>query len=383
VCRCVNLNYPAEFWSSSKRGAQRLQRAEPLVDHLRNTQNALDGVCAAATIRSLDATEYSGELGAAVNERKGAGAMALGVSRPDRSTLSGSTGLRQSATCGLLACFVCVISTTGCGVVSWEPALQEAHELSAVSLSMSAPLTGETSAVLAAAFDDPISEATEAAPSFEVMVGFTNMFIGDKLAGTNNNDNDVNSEAESMSWDDAFDYESGLDVQVVLSRPPRSVDSMAAGDTLMIARVTLDSYTGQVVELGDANALPATNRSCAYGGMSILGVWLDGKTVFNPIGKARKARAYLQYGGGMSQISQVDRTDSSGTGEPNNWASTVALGFHMALGLEVRVMGNLGIYLEAGVQDIKKPNLEEGAAAERQAQDLLEYPLRLGVMVVF
>jgi hypothetical protein len=55
----------------------------------------------------------------------------------------------------------------------------------------------------------------------------------------------------------------------------------------------------------------------------------------------------------------------------------------MALGLEVRVMGNLGIYLEAGVQDIKKPNLEEGAAAERQAQDLLEYPLRLGVMVVF
>lgn len=288
--------------------------------------------------------------------------MALGASRPNRS--------RQAAVIGLLAA-IALISASGCGVVAYPTAPHETLQL----VASRAPLTSNVDSALegvVVAYGNP-SVAEDAPPKFEMAAGITSIFVGDKLAGTNA----PAGTPIPIPWDEAFEHTFGFDAQIVLRRPPRSLASLEAGDTFLLLRVSVDTYTGLAA---DVDGLGATST---FSDMSVTTGWLDGKTVFNPLSKTGMVRPYLQYGGGLASMDGVTRTDTAVPTTDSCWAPTMALAFHMGIGLEMRFGSAMGIYLEAGIQNIRKPNLDTGATPDKQAQDLLVYPLRLGVLFAF
>jgi hypothetical protein len=282
--------------------------------------------------------------------------MALGASGPKRSALpSGMAGLRQSASYGLLAAFA-VVAASGCGAVAWQPVPQNMSGLVSARVSLLAPADTALEGLVAAYGD--LAESENAPPKVGLAVGISSIVVGDKLASETGGD--------PIAWSDAFGDASGLDVQLTLKSPPRSIESLEAGDTFLLLRVTRDSYAGRDTGVN------------SYSDMTVTGGWVDGKTVFNPVDKKTgKIRPYLQYGGGLSHISAVEVNGGAG------WVSTLALGFHMSLGVEMRIWKVVGVYLEAGVQTVKAPNLDALADAELKAQDLLEFPLRAGLLFSF
>jgi hypothetical protein len=256
------------------------------------------------------------------------------------------------------------LASLGCGRLALEPATQELPLArgSAEPAGSAAGLSG-LELLLSQLGEDPTEEVEGPIPNFEIYAGLSINHIGDKLAGTVGG-------TQPISWDDAFgEPATGFDVQVVFPgwRPPRPAKSLAAGDTFLIFHVTLlESYDGQVTAAGPT-----------YDSMSLLGLWLDGRTVLNPLGAAKSVRPYIQYGGGLVLYPAVNRDAAA------NWDSTSALGFHLALGIEVRGQ-RFGLYAEGGVQTVAAPNLAAGAPIdESQAQDLLTYPVRLGLMMTF
>jgi len=267
----------------------------------------------------------------------------------------GRSGARRA--CSRVGALACIAVLSGCGAVAWRgqaPPLENAIPLRA-PLALAADQALEH--LLAA---ESAAVQVEGAPSkFELYGGITSTKIGSKLAGT--------SGTTTISWDEAYEGTLGLDVQLVLRKPPRSAMTLAAGDTYLLLHVTIDRFAGQE---------PVTGQD--YDDLTLLGGWIDGRTVLNPLGNTRTVRPYLQYGGGLVQY--ANDVDRGGTA---NWAATMALAFHAGLGIEIRTRG-LGFYVEAGVQNVSAPNLASGAnAVERQAQDLLAYPLRVGVMLAF
>lgn len=264
-------------------------------------------------------------------------------------------GLKWERLCSVA---IAALILCGCGATAFGPAIELPEEL--VAMRPPALLSGDEALGAIAAAESSAAVQAEGAPSkFELYVGFSTLNIGDKVAGT--------SGTTTITWEDAFKGTLGLDAQLVLRGPPRSASTLAAGDTFLLLRITIDGLTGQE---------PVTGQD--YDDLRLVGGWIDGRTVFNPLGNTRVVRPYTQYGGGL--VSYANDVDRGGTA---NWSSTLALAFHISLGIEVRTRG-LGFYADIGVQNISAPNLASGASTvERQAQDLLMYPVRFGVMLRF
>ena len=173
-----------------------------------------------------------------------------------------------------------------------------------------------------------------------------------------------------------YEKGTGFDVQIVLRRPPRVAASLATGDTFMVVRGTLESYSGKQYNLDGGPVMPD--------GLTIYGAWLEGRTFLGALDSRGVLRPYLQYGGGVMLYGEA--TVSSAP----HWESTMALGWRTALGLELR-KGRLGLYAEGGIQVLGPPDvaqyyIDQGVAADiekRVAQDMVVYPIRVGAIVGF
>lgn len=232
-------------------------------------------------------------------------------------------------------------------------------------------------------------------PRFEIFAGIMpRVSIGNKIAG-HSGPTAPNNVVYVAHWDEAFEATFGFEVQVNLVRPPRTVVELGAGDTFFGIRVSVESYEGLASPGapppgGVPGSWPATVVG-TYDDMTVLGFWADGRTLLNPINVGRWARPYLHYGVGVVRYSQVLLT-GGGASYPN-WDATLALGWHMGVGIELRT-SNLGFYIEGGIQAVGPPDVSEDTTGiapglvedfydQRSAQNLVTYPLRIGVMVAF
>lgn len=223
-------------------------------------------------------------------------------------------------------------------------------------------------------------------PRFEIFAGIMpRVSIGNKIAGHSGA-----TPPGVVHWDQAFEATFGFEVQVNLVRPPRTAMELGAGDTFFGIRFSMESYSG----LATPDAPPPGAAPGGWGpiipvydDMTLLGFWADGRTLLNPINVGRWARPYLHYGVGVVSYPEVALI-GGGASYPN-WDATLALGWHMGVGIELRT-SNLGFYVEGGIQAVGPPNVSEETTGivsdfndQRSAQDLVTYPLRIGVMVAF
>jgi len=119
-------------------------------------------------------------------------------------------------------------------------------------------------------------------------------------------------------------------------------------------------------------------------GLTIYGGWLEGRTFLGALDSRGVLRPYLQYGGGVMLYGEATVSGAA------HWDSTMAFGWRTALGLEMR-KGRIGLYLEGGIQVLGPPDVAQsiidlGVAADiekRAAQDMVTYPIRVGVIVGF
>ena len=301
-----------------------------------------------------------------------------------RASVKAMTGQRTGR---LLAVSVALLAG-GCGAsFPYSGLLQGGGAIPLASEGISAepgaaPLSEITEGLVAARRRDE----GEAIPGFEILIGFLMKDwsqIGNKPAGYWDSDGTPGPPYtfQSIPWSNAFDFSSGIAFQVVLKRPPRGAASLAAGDTFLIFGLSIDSYTGK----NPTPTTPEDKFSDEDGNPSVTltGYWIDGRTVLDPLGAGSGWRPYLQYGGGFIQFPKVFRTNSADTPSPN-WSKSLVLGWHMAGGLEWR-RGKLGVYIDYGVQAVGAP-VTDGNATNKElhdAQDLVTYPVRIGVSLSF
>jgi hypothetical protein len=208
-------------------------------------------------------------------------------------------------------------------------------------------------------------------PRFEIFGGAALLPLGDKSAGSDG--------MLPLSWSRMFDRGFGIDVQLVLRRPQRAASSLATGDTFLVVRGTFETYGGKEYWYDDGGG---TSGYRTPDDLTVLGGWLEGRTLFNALDAGRSLRPYIQYGGGVMRYGEL------AVGPTSHWDSTMALGWRTALGLELR-MARLGLYVEGGIQVVGPPDVPQdyqgfpAQIAERSAQDLVTYPIRFGAMIGF
>jgi len=270
-----------------------------------------------------------------------------------------SVGLRRLGS----AAAVVALLATGCGTMAWRatPAVPGESILAA-------PMQPDS---LAAGVKGVTGEIAGVVPSFEIIGGMSVLPLGDKSAGVDND-----PPANLVAWSAMYDKGTGFDVQIVLRRPPRPAASLATGDTFMVVRGTLESYSGKAYDLDGGPVMPD--------GLTIYGAWLEGRTLLGGLDSRGALRPYLQYGGGVMLYGEATVSGAA------HWESTMALGWRTAMGLELR-KGRVGLYAEGGIQVLGPPDvaqywIDQGIAAEiekRVAQDMVTYPIRVGVIIGF
>jgi hypothetical protein len=214
---------------------------------------------------------------------------------------------------------------------------------------------------LAAAVKGTTATAEGGASRFEIFAGAALLPLGDKTMG--------NLAGIPFKWKTIFNRGFGIDGQVVIRRPQRAAASLATGDTFVVVRGTFETY-------GD--------KEDVFDDLTILGGWLEGRTLLSALDAGQTLRPYIQYGGGVMRYSEM------AVGPVSWWDSTMALGWRTALGLELRT-GRLGLYVEGGIQVVGPPDVPDyyysppnaAEIALRSAQDLVTYPIRFGAMIGF
>lgn len=277
----------------------------------------------------------------------------------------------------VLCAAVGTLLTAGCSGLAWQGGgygtgsyeLPRERAVAALPLDALAPL---------AATNGGAREVIEGTvPRFEIFGGvMPKIVIGHKIAG---HDGTAPPNTNVVYWNDAYEGNFSFDVVVNLSRPARSAIGLAAGDTFLGVRVSIENYGGLDIDDGPGGALGIET----YDDMTLFGVWADGRTLLNPLDAARRLRPYLHYGAGVVTYPEVTITNGSGV----CWDATLALGWHMGIGIEFRA-GRLGAYVEGGIQAVGPPDVAETYALDadidqRTAHTFLTYPIRVGVMVAF
>ncbi len=291
--------------------------------------------------------------------------------------------------------------SAGCGSLAWQQAgrgtiCDVEPNVRAGELLCDRALAGPPGTALGAAPEAMCGAGREGraaiearVPRFEIFAGIMpRTSIGNKIAGHNGA-----TPPSAVHWDQAFEAKMGLEVQVNLIRPPRTAIELGAGDTFFGIRISIENYSG----LATQDAPPPTGVPGSWGpnipiydDMTLLGFWADGRTLLNPINVGRWARPYLHYGIGVVSYPEVQLLGAGGT---PNWAESRALGWHMGIGIEFRT-SNLGFYIQGGIQVVGPPDVSEDTTGiapgvvdnfidQRSAQDMVTYPLRIGVMVAF
>ncbi len=260
-----------------------------------------------------------------------------------------------------LAAVAASLLAAGCGSVAW-------HATPAVpgECVLTAPVQAEP---FAAAVKGTTQAIEGAVPRFEMFGGGALLAIGDKSGGTD-------GAGTLVPWSAMFDQGFGFDVQIALRRPPRAALSLATGDTFVLLRGTMETYTGKRYGAG-----------WTPGSLTVMGGWVEGRTLLSALDAAASLRPYLQYGGGVMRYSEVT---VAGTTPTAFWDATIALGWRTAVGLELR-KGKLGLYVEGGIQVVGPPDVSTDAWVQantarmvaRTAQDLVTYPIRFGLMIGF
>lgn len=271
----------------------------------------------------------------------------------------------------------------GCGGVAWQEARYgtgryaeadvRARELPRGLVAAAPPGTtlGSSLDVALGAMGDPREAIEGPVPRFEIFVGaLPSITIANKIAG-----HDGAAPPNTVRWNDAFDSGSGFEVVVNLRRPARTAIGLTAGDTFVGVRVSIENYPGLPVDPAPGGGIGT------FEDMTLIGVWLDARTLLNPLDLARRVRPYLHYGGGLVSYPEV------AVGNQLNWDATMALGWHMAVGIEART-GRLGAYFEAGIQAVGPPDVADAFAVQqdiddRTAHTFMTFPVRVGLMVAF
>ncbi len=285
-----------------------------------------------------------------------------------RSSIVTSYG-RSAAVIAAAALVSVGLTSGGCGYVAFRPPAEaSAFDLAWDAPAWFLPAASPAEHVLAARASMAIEEGV---PGLEIYLNITQTMVEDKIAGYSN-------AGEPIKWDMAYEGRlPSVDVQIVVHRPPRPATSLQAGDTFIILRISYDQFAGQqYVTPGGITVL--------YEDMTLIGGWLDVRTVLNAFGRSRIARPYLQFGGGIVMYPDTPRWDTPASGALNgaNWAQSYKLGWHMAVGVEAR-WRRWGAFIDIGMQTIAPPDMHENALVSlSEAQDLLTFPVRIGLMMM-
>jgi len=153
-------------------------------------------------------------------------------------------------------------------------------------------------------------------------------------------------------FDDGFGFYAGF----VLRRPPSGMVSQ--GDSYVVGALDFQGFQGTLAEVED---------------MSLVGFWLDVKTMLNPPSAAKRAiKPFVRYGLGLVSISAV------GAGMAGDlYDATLAGGLRGGFGLDIGP-----VFVDFGAQ-ITSPPAKGGTGDVGEAEPMFVVPVRLGVSLTF
>jgi hypothetical protein len=175
------------------------------------------------------------------------------------------------------------------------------------------------------------------------------------------------------TYKDLFDNGNGLSFFGIISRP--STGTLSIGDSYLLWRADL-GFPFQKFAGKEWDELGRLGGPTTFGSLEQMGLWVEAKTMLNPVGRA--LRPYARYSTGIVMINALSAETVAGP--VDFWDTTWTMGLSGGFGVDIHL--GLWFFVDVGVQIIGAPKAG-GDGGVGRAEPMVASPIRFGALFNF